>query len=183
MASEWHTSFCQSRERTQNFHTFSPSWPSVRIQVWGTHASCLSVASLSPVPLCLSPSDFLDNPYLTFHIQMIYRKGFWSSLWSRSFSDIQKSEESKTLLYAYLSVGEGTKFPPLLSMLKNSLLNPPVSQGGEGPSFLYSCKFPNSSDSSDGTKTSLPTRGTIQDFYQLIFPDIWVNLSTIWSII
>ena len=58
--------FAKSRERTQNFHTFSPSWPSVRIQVWGTHASCLSVASLSPVPLCLSPSDFLDNPYLTF---------------------------------------------------------------------------------------------------------------------
>ena len=28
----------------------------------------------------------------------------------------------------------------------------------------------NPSDSSDGTKTSLPTRGTIQDFYQLIYP-------------
>ena len=28
--------------------------------------------------------------------------------------------------------------------------------------------FLNPSDSSDGTKTSLPTRGTIQDFYQLI---------------
>ena len=25
--------FAKSRERTQNFHTFSPSWPSVRIQV------------------------------------------------------------------------------------------------------------------------------------------------------
>ena len=28
----------------------------------------------------------------------------------------------------------------------------------------------NPSDSTDGTKTSLPTRGTIQDFYQLIYP-------------
>ena len=84
---------------------FSPSWPSVRIQVWGTHASCLSVASLSPVPLCLFLSDFLDNLYSTFHIQMIYRKRFWGSLWSRSFSDIQKSEVSKTPLCLSLSWG------------------------------------------------------------------------------
>ena len=97
--------FSKSRERTQNFLMFSPSWPSVRILVWGTHASCLSVASLPPVPLCLFLSDFLDNLYSTFHIQMIYRKRFWGSLWSRSFSDIQKSEGSKTPLCLSLSWG------------------------------------------------------------------------------
>ena len=58
---------------------------------------CLSVASLSPVPLCLPPSDFLDNPYLTFHIHMISRKGFWGSFWFRSFSYIQKPEGSRSL--------------------------------------------------------------------------------------
>ena len=113
---------------------------------------------------------FPRQPLLHLSYPHIYRKGFWGSFWSRSFTNIQKSEGSKTLLYAYLSVGEGTKFPPLLNMPKNSLLTTPVFQGGEGPSFFYSCKFPSSSDSSAGTKTSLPTRGTIQDFYQLICP-------------
>ena len=93
---------------------------------------CVSVASLSHPPLPPSPSDFLDNPYSTFPIPIWYllletRKGFWGSLWSRSFSYIQKLEGSKTLL----------------NILENSLLATPVSQGGEGPSFLpYPCKFP-----------------------------------------
>ena len=68
---------------------------------------CLSVAFLSPVPLCLSPSDFPDDPYLTSHIHMISRKGFWGSLLSRSFSYIQKPEGSKTLLYVCLSLRWG----------------------------------------------------------------------------
>ena len=59
---------------------------------------CLSVASLSPVALYLSPSDFLDDSYLTFHIHMTSRKEFWGSLWFRSFSYFQKPEGSKTLL-------------------------------------------------------------------------------------
>ena len=37
----------------------------------------------------------------------------------------------------------------------------------------------NPSDSSDGTKVSLPTRGTIQDFYQLICPWYQINLKAI----
>ena len=53
------------------------------------------------------------------------------------------------------------------NILKNSLLNTVVSQGGEGPSFPHSL---NPSESSDGTKTSCPTRVTIQDFYQMICP-------------
>ena len=120
--------FAKSRARTQNFFTSCPSWPSVRIRVSGTHATCLSVASLSPVPLCLSPSDFPDDPYLTFHIHMKKnsRKEFWGSLWSRSFSYFQKPV--------------GSKNSP--NILKNSLITTPVSQGGEGPSFPHSCKFP-----------------------------------------
>ena len=69
--------FAKNRERTQNFLTFSPSWPSVTIRIGGTqatHATCVFL--LPPVPLCLSPTDFLDNPYLTFHSHMISRKGF-----------------------------------------------------------------------------------------------------------
>ena len=142
--------FAKSSERTQNLLTFSPSGPSVGIRVSGTHATCLPVASLSPVPLCLSPSGFLDDPYSTFHAHMISWRGFWGSLWSRSFSYIQKPEGSKALLtfwrspsnYAYLSSGEGTKLPPPLNILKNSLVTTPASQDGEGPSFPHSCKFP-----------------------------------------
>ena len=47
---KWPLNGSPSREGTQNFLTFSPSWPSVRIRIWGTHASCLSVACLSPGP-------------------------------------------------------------------------------------------------------------------------------------
>ena len=68
--------FAKSSERTQNLLMFSPSGPSVGIRVSGTHATCLPVASLSPVPLCLPPSGFLDDPYSTFHAHMISWRGF-----------------------------------------------------------------------------------------------------------
>ena len=42
--------FAKSSERIQNLLTFSPSGPSVGMRVSGTHAACLLVASLSPVP-------------------------------------------------------------------------------------------------------------------------------------
>ena len=112
--------FAKSRERTQNLLTFSPSGPSVGIRVSGTHAPCLSVASLSPVPLCLSPSGFLDDPYSTFHAHMISWREFWGSLWSRSFSYIQKPEGSKALLTFWRSP---------LTML--------ISQVGREPSFPH----------------------------------------------
>ena len=142
--------FAKSSERTQNLLTFSPSGPLVGIRVSGTHASCLPVASLSPVSLCLSPSGFLDDPYSIFHAHMISWRGFWGSLWSRSSSYIQKPEGSKALLtfwrspsnYAYLSGGERTELPPPLNILKNSLVTTPASQDGEGQSFPHSCKFP-----------------------------------------
>ena len=77
MASEWHTTFCQKQGKdlglpyVQSFMVLSQN-PDLR-------DSCLMglpVASLSPVPLCFSPSDFLDDPCLTSHIHMISRKGF-----------------------------------------------------------------------------------------------------------
>ena len=77
MASEWHSSLCQRQGKcsevpyVQSFVALSQN-PDLR----GSYRSCLSVASLSPVPLCLFPSDFLDDPYVTFHIHMISRKGF-----------------------------------------------------------------------------------------------------------
>ena len=93
--------FAKSRERTQNFLMFSPSWPSVRIRTWGTHhAACVFLLPPYLLSPSVSPSDFLDDPYLTFHIHIISRKGFWGSLWSRSFSYIQKPKGLKTLLYA-----------------------------------------------------------------------------------
>ena len=68
--------FAKSSERTQNLLRFSPPWPSAGIRISGTHAAGLPVASLSPVPLCLSPSGFLDDPYSNFYAHMISRKGF-----------------------------------------------------------------------------------------------------------
>ena len=47
--------FAKSRERTQNFLTFTPLWPSVRIQIWGTHATCVFLLP----PYLLSPSVLL----------------------------------------------------------------------------------------------------------------------------
>ena len=62
--------------------------------------SCLMSFSCLPIswPLCLSPSDFLDQSFWTYHIRMLSRKGFGGSLWSRSLSYIQKPEGSKALL-------------------------------------------------------------------------------------
>ena len=137
MASERHTSFCQKQGKDSEF----PYGPSFRIWIWGTQATCVFLPPYLLPSLSLSirfPRQHLPN----FHIHIISRKEFWGSLWSRSFSYIQKPEGSKTLLYAYLSGGEGTKFLPLLNILKSSLLTIPVSQGGEGPSFPHSCKFP-----------------------------------------
>ena len=77
MASEWHIIFCQKQGKDsefpyiQSFMVLSQN-PDLR----DSCPLCLSVAFLSPVPLCLSPSDFLDGPYLTLHIHMISKKGF-----------------------------------------------------------------------------------------------------------
>ena len=84
----------------------------------GLRISLCSVASPSPSRLCLSSSDFLDDPYSTFHIQMIARKGFWGSLWSKSFSYIQKPEGKNSL-----------------NILKNPLLTMLLSQVEREQSF------------------------------------------------
>ena len=77
----------------------------------------------------------------------------------KSLKDQKLSQHSKESPsnYPYLSGGEGTKLPPLLNMIKNSLLTTPVSQGGEVPSFPDSWNSLNPSDSSDEVKTSLST--------------------------
>ena len=76
-ASEWHTSFCQNQGKDSEFpHIQSFIALSQNPDLRDSCRMCLSVASLSPIPLCLPPSDFLDNPYLTFYIHMISRKGF-----------------------------------------------------------------------------------------------------------
>lgn len=62
---------CSEVPYVQSFVALSQN-PDLR----GSCRSSLSVASLTPVPLCLSPSDFLDDPYSTFHIPMISLKGF-----------------------------------------------------------------------------------------------------------
>ena len=130
MASEWLTRFCQKTGKDSEC-------PYILLP------ACL-------LSLSLSPSDFLDDLYVTFYIHMISRKGFWGSLWSRfllyskawrikNCPNISKESLSKE---AYLSRGEGTKLPPRLNILKNSLLSTPVSQGCQGPRFPQSCKFP-----------------------------------------
>ena len=80
----------------------------------------------------------------------------------------KNSEVSWFRFFLLFSKAWGIKNSP--NILKNSLLTIPVSQGGERPSFPTPANSLNPSDSSDGTKTSLPTRRTIQDFYQLICP-------------
>ena len=109
----------------------------------------VKVKSLSRVWLLVSPwtAAYQAPPSMGFS-----RQEYWSGL----------------PLPSPLSGGEGTKFPPLLNILKNSLLTTPVSQGGEGPHFPTPANSLCPSDSSYGTKTSLPTKGTIQDFHQLI---------------
>ena len=67
MAFEWHTSFCQEEVKDsgfpyiQSFMTLSQN-PDLR----DSCCMCLSVAPLSPVPLCLSRSDFLATPTRLF---------------------------------------------------------------------------------------------------------------------
>ena len=56
-ASKWHTSFCQKQGRDSEFPMFSPSWPSVRIWISGTHAACV----------------FLFPPYLLFPSVSLYQ--------------------------------------------------------------------------------------------------------------
>ena len=154
MASQWHTSFCQKQGKDsefpyiQSFMALSQN-PDFR----NSCLMCLSVASLSPVPLCLSPSDFPDDLYLTFHIHMTSRKELWGSLWSRSFSYFQKPE--------------GSKNSP--NILKNSLLTTPISQWRRTklPQLL---QIPLTLPSSDGTKTSLLNQRDNPRFYQLICP-------------
>ena len=69
--------FAKSGEKTQNFlYVGSFMALSQNPDLRDLGHMCLSVASLSPVPLCLSPSDFLDEPYLTFRIHMTSRKEF-----------------------------------------------------------------------------------------------------------
>ena len=69
--------FAKSGEKTQNFlYVESFMALSQNPDLRDSGHMCLSVASLSPVPLCLSPSDFLDEPYLTFRIHMTSRKEF-----------------------------------------------------------------------------------------------------------
>ena len=93
---EWHTSFCQKQGKGSEFSYFQSFMAlSQNPDLRDSCHMCLSVASLSPVALCLSPSDFLDDPCLTFHIHMTSRKEFWGSLWFRSFSYFQKPEGSK----------------------------------------------------------------------------------------
>ena len=129
---------------------FSPSWPSVRTRIWGTHAACVSL--LPPYLLfpSVSPSDFLATPTWLFistwslgkHSELPLGPGLsaiFKSLKDQKLSWLSKESPSNC---AYLIGGEGTKLPPLLNILKNSLLTSPVSQGGEGPCFPHSCKFP-----------------------------------------
>ena len=67
MASEWHSSFCQKQREDskfpylQSFKALSQD-PDLR----DSCCMCLSVASLSLVPLCLSPSDFQTIPTQPF---------------------------------------------------------------------------------------------------------------------
>ena len=51
----WH-----KQERTQRFLVFSPSQPLVRIQIWGTHATCVFL--LLPYPPSLSVSFSIRFP-------------------------------------------------------------------------------------------------------------------------
>ena len=73
--SEWHTSFSQNKGKDSEFSYVQflmalSQNPDFR----DSCCMCLSVATLSPVPPCLSPPDFLDDPYLTFHMCMTSRK-------------------------------------------------------------------------------------------------------------
>ena len=77
MASQWHTSFCQKQGKDSEFpYVQSFMALSQNLDFRNSCRMCLSVASLSPVPLYLSPSDFPDDLYFIFHIHMTSRKEF-----------------------------------------------------------------------------------------------------------
>ena len=113
-----------------------------------------------PLPnpsLSCSPSDFLDNPYLTFPIHILSllsetRKVFWGFFWSRTFSCIhypggikKKLTLKIPLLTSITQSEEGAKLP-LLLQVPLSLLILLIKQ-----------------------RPHFPKR-TIQDLYQLICP-------------
>ena len=77
MTSEWHTSFSQNKGKESEF-SYVQSLMALSQNPDFRDSCCmyLSVATLSPVPLCLSPPDFLDDPYLTFHMRVTSRKLF-----------------------------------------------------------------------------------------------------------
>ena len=63
MASEWHSSFCQKQREDSKFpYIQSFKALSQDLDLRDSCCMCLSVASLSLVPLCLSPSDFQTTP-------------------------------------------------------------------------------------------------------------------------
>ena len=61
--------FAKSRERTQNFLAFSPSWPSVRTGFEGL------MPHVFQLPPCLLPHS-VSLHQISFHIHMLSRKGF-----------------------------------------------------------------------------------------------------------
>ena len=101
MASEWLTRFCQKTGKDSEC-------PYILLP------ACL-------LSLSLSPSDFLDDLYVTFYIPMISRKGFWGSLLPKSVFYIQKPEGSKTVL----------------TFLKNPFLRKLISHVEREPSFPH----------------------------------------------
>ena len=67
MVSEWHNSFCQKQRKDSEFpyvHSFKALSPNPDLRD-SCHV-CLSVVSLSPVPLCFFPSDFQMTPTRPF---------------------------------------------------------------------------------------------------------------------
>ena len=67
MACEWHSSFCQKQGKDSEFpYILSFTDLSQNPDLRDSCRKCLSVASLSPVPFCLSPSDFQMTPTQSF---------------------------------------------------------------------------------------------------------------------
>ena len=72
---------------------------------------CLSIASLSPVPICLSPSDFLDNLTQTFISTQSLGKDF-EVPFGPGLSPIFKSLKDQKLSSMFISqVGSEQSFP------------------------------------------------------------------------
>ena len=111
MASEWHTSFCQKQGKDSEF-PYVQSFMALS-QNPGLRDSCLMSFCCLPIscpPLSLS-IRFPRQPLLDLYIQMIYRKGFWSSLWS-GLSLIFKSLKDQKLSSMLISqLGREPSFP------------------------------------------------------------------------